>query len=219
MNDHCITARVRIAPLCVLVLGAFVASSAAACPVASDLETGIALRDSEGTGSRFRQIGEDLFLETSTEPADAYVFWTNGLGILSQEVYFDADGQEENRYIATYTGENGPFPAAQPEATWSGLETWSDPKTGEIQTEYQYAFSIGQPEPLAIGACAYTALPIDITVLDLGAQTVFLHQHIHIIELGMAYFVASDGGNGAAGDPPFVPVSIAVDTGPWPVAE
>ena len=210
---------VRIAALGALSAGVMALGQVAhaACPMASDLETGIVILDADGGGSRYRQIGEDRFLEMSVDPEDNFLFWINALGLVLQEVYFDANGQEESRNLSSYTGDNGPLPVPEPGARWSGLETWADAEGTTTFSEYPYSLEIGQAQPFPIGDCTYTVLPIDITVVDVGLSVVFAHQHVHILELGLAVYLGTDGGNGEPGDLPFVPASIAVDSGPWPV--
>ena len=165
----------------------------AECPTGTDLDAGIAMRDSDGYAYVFRRQSDDVVVQQGTGP-DGYQF----RNLLGQGSHVLQLADWENGAIVTDSIINYsyPMPPAEMPVPAPGL-TWQVQTTinsyGEFYTEAQSQVW-GQPGSLIIGSCSYEVIPGQITY---KSELDTIREQISFLpDLGIGLLVAYSDGSG-----------------------
>jgi hypothetical protein len=147
------------------------------------------------------RISEMEFSDDESRPVSGYVTHPVGLVIegwtLSGARIVPAD-----RETVTHAGTPAQLPLPVPGARFDGLETvnYGD---GTSQ-RFSVNLVVGQAQPVTIGGCSYTGLPIEVTRIDIAAGgTPMIEAMLHLRELALTiYLDFSDDGRPPDGSPP-----------------
>jgi hypothetical protein len=171
------------------------ASAQQACP--SGLATdGVWLQFSDRTVlTRVLSVGRNLEIEfMGEETNEIHGFETIPLGLVAESWFLNRGlvplGE---RKTATHTGLPNPTPIPMPGMRFDGVENARyDDGTTETQG---FTLLVGNAQPVFIGSCAYTGLPIDVTWQSVGGEPPHMESMMYLTDLGITIYLGftSDG--------------------------
>lgn len=182
-----------------LVLGLVLAGSLGAgaqgiCP-SGDTRDGVWLGFPDRTvQTRVLSDGTMEEIEFSDERSAVYVFRTLPVGLITERWGmrngFLAPDESES---VSYVGTPATIPLPVPGARYDGVETARILDGSEFR--HSVSLVVGMPRPVAIGACAYTGLPIDVTRVPLDGGPRKHDSMMHLMELGMTIYLGYSEGD------------------------
>jgi hypothetical protein len=155
--------------------------------------------------SRVLSDGRIQEMEYLFEEGGIYGYITLPMGLVV-ESWALQDGRvpADERESVTYSGTPDPVPFPAPGVRFDGIETSRYADGGEMR--YSLSAVVGAAQPVGIGACSYTGLPVDVTRVEMGGPA-YRDAMMYLVDLGITLYLGfSDDGS----DPvPLMPVSIS----------
>ncbi|NKX45865.1 hypothetical protein [Roseicyclus persicicus] len=128
------------------------------------------------------------------------------IGLLSERWTMQAGRVDAGSHeVLRHSGFPDPVPVAAPGARFDGVETtvYEDGSTGDSHL----ALTVGAPQPVSIGPCLYTGLPVDITWSRPTGETIQHERLMHLSDLGVTLYLGfADPGQAVV---PTLPLSIS----------
>jgi len=119
----------------------------------------------------------------------------------------NGNGPRSEHETVSYVGTPDPVPLPVPGARFDGIETSQFGAGVPVRSSINLV--VGQPEPVVIGGCSYTGLPVEVTRIELGGTEPQRDSMIHLTELGLTVYLGfGDGGEMPSTD---LPLSISLD--------
>lgn len=114
----------------------------------------------------------------------------------------------------TYVGTPDPVPVPAPGVRFDGISTSTYGDGSVVRSTVNLV--VGEPQPVTIGDCTYTGLPVDVTRVEMGGGVPQRDAMMYLSELGLTIYLAF-----AEMDAPTeveLPISISLDP-PRPAEE
>jgi len=182
---------------CVMVLSAPLdALAQAECP-AGVARDGVWLGFSDRTVlTRVLSDGRLHEMEIAHDGSDIYTYITSSLGLVL-EAWTLQNGQAPRAEYETVTfvGTPDPMPDPVSGARFDGIATSRYGDGTEVRATVNVV--VGQPQPVTIGGCSYTGLPVDVTRVEFGGGVPQRDGMMHLTELGLTIYLGFAEGDAA----------------------
>ncbi len=136
------------------------------------------------------------------------IYITSALGLVEQSWALN-NGQAAPDEVErmTYAGTPPTMPAPVAGARFDGIVTSVFGSEAPVRSSINLV--VGQPQPVVIGACSYTGLPVDVIRIEMGGGTPERDSMLHLTELGLTIYLGFAEGDAPAQDA--LPLSISLD--------
>ncbi|MGP1358622.1 hypothetical protein [Roseicyclus sp.] len=157
--------------------------------------------------TRVLSTGRNLEIEfMGEETNEVHGFETIPLGLATESWFLSAGlVPTGERKTATFSGLPDPAPVPAPGMRFDGVETARyDDGTTETQG---FTLVVGNAQPVFIGACGYTGLPIDVTWQPVGGEPPHIEAMMYLPDLGVTIYLGftTDGSRPV----PSMPLSVS----------
>ncbi|NKX45866.1 hypothetical protein [Roseicyclus persicicus] len=152
--------------------------------------------------TRVLQDGRVAETEFAYEGGTIYSYITLPIGLVV-ESWGLVDGRVPagEGETVTYTGTPAQVPAPVAGARFDGLETSRFSDGSEVR--YTVNVVVGTAQPVSIGGCPYTGLPVNVTRIDTAGGPMMMDSMLHLAELGVTIYLGfSDSGQPPVPDMP-----------------
>ena len=133
--------------------------------------------------------GRNLEIEfMGEETNEIHGFETIPLGLATESWFLSAGlVPVGERKTATHTGLPNPPPPPAPGMRFDGVESARyDDGTSETQA---FTIIVGNAQPVFIGSCGYTGLPIDVTWQPVGGEPPHIEAMMYLPDLGVTMYL------------------------------
>lgn len=158
------------------------------CPEAEDLARGVELSFSDGSTEVYRAAQTGVMSLNVFEGGVLLheMMLAQGTHLLSFVGYVDGAPDIETAIVYNYRMPIGEMPPPEPGGRWTVSPEVSNADGPRDETQWQ---AYGGSEPVMIGGCAYSGIPV---LIAYDTEDAYTEQLVYVEELGLAYLLWSE---------------------------